>query len=150
MRVVRRQSTLLFRRHEAKGLFDLMFNNGTLTSLDLTVHPSPAGHSVRFDEKIYTDRDVTLPPDRDADLQLSSDAARSEEGAPSLSSSSRRTRRRRSGILKRRENTLTTAGAPPIILSDEGLKAGRVSPFINFPLFISTTVRSIGIIFGDM
>ncbi|CAF1314150.1 unnamed protein product [Rotaria sordida] len=58
--------------------------------------------------------------------------------------------RRKSGILKRRENTITRADAPPIILSDEGLKADRVSPFINFSLFISMTIRSIGVIFGDI
>lgn len=59
-------------------------------------------------------------------------------------------RHRRSGILKHRENTIITAEAPSIILSDERLKAGRVSLFIHFRLFLSMTIRSIGIIFDAM
>jgi len=82
-------------------------------------------HSVRFNEIVYTD-------DNPDEITI------------------RRRSRRKSGILKRRENTLRTADAPPIILSDEGLKAGRVSPFINLTLFLTMTLRSIGIVFGDM
>ncbi|CAF0908636.1 unnamed protein product [Didymodactylos carnosus] len=57
-------------------------------------------------------------------------------------------RRRKSGILKKTPNTIDRADAPPIIRSDEGLS--RVSPFNNFSLFLSLTIRSFGIIFGDI
>ena len=99
------------------------------------------GHTVRFDDTLYTDRDRSTTDDAQTNppVVIALEANR----RPTMG-------RRRSGILKRRENTITTADAPTIILSDEGLKAGRVSPFINLPLFLSMTVRSIGIIFGDM
>ncbi len=96
--------------------------------------------TVRFNETIYTDHDDSpqvIPID--------------EINKPDLSNIKRlKSNRSQSGILKRRQNTITTADAPKIILSDEGLKAGRVSPFINFPLFLSMTIRSFGIVFGDM
>ena len=117
-----------------------MSNDGDLT-VDEQPTVAPAGYSVRFDENIYTDRDEITTKDLDPQTQ---------EDLPPTTTTAHRRRRRRSGILKRRENTLTTAGAPPIILSDEGLKAGRVSPWINFPLFVSMSLRSVGIIFGDM
>jgi hypothetical protein len=101
-----------------------------------------AGHSVRFDDTLYTDRDS--PPAtsiKDDHSTVSFTIDRSNQPANT---------RHKSGILKRRENTINTADAPRIILSDEGLTAGRVSPFLNFPLFLSMTVRSVGIIFGDM
>jgi hypothetical protein len=100
-----------------------------------------SGPTVRFDDTVYTDRDPpsTKPVDENTTIDLSN-----------TSRTNREVTRRKSGILKRRENTITTADAPPIILSDEGLKAGRVSPFTNFPLFLSMTIRSIGVIFGDM
>lgn len=119
-----------------------MSNNEDLT-LQEQPTVAPAAYSVRFDENIYTDHDETTKTDVDPPIQ--------EDLPPATTTvATHRRRRRRSGILKRRENTLTTAGAPPIILSDEGLKAGRVSPFINFPLFVSMSLRSVGIIFGDM
>lgn len=114
------------------------------SSLDLTGDsPTNGGYTVRFDDRVYTD----------ADASRTSDGTISTTDPPSSNPPVQREgyrRRHRSGILKRRENTLTTPEAPPIILSDEGLKAGRVSPFINFRLFLSMTVRSIGIVFGDM
>ena len=101
------------------------------------------GHTVRFDDTLYTDRDRSTT--------TTDETQTNAPGVIRLEVHRRATMsRRRSGILKRRENTITTADAPTIILSDEGLKAGRVSPFINLPLFLSMTVRSIGIIFGDM
>jgi hypothetical protein len=115
------------------------------TSLDLTRDESANGYTVRFDDTLYTDGGVS-----ERAAPSSSHHAADEPLQGNEYWSHRRRRRRRSGILKRRENTITTADAPPIILSDEGLKAGRVSPFINFPLFMSMTVRSVGIIFGDM
>lgn len=116
------------------------------SSLDLTGGDISAtgGYSVRFDDRIYTD----------ADVKITSNGGHVSINEQNLSTPTTQRdgyrRHRRSGILKRRENTITTADAPQIILSDEGLKAGRVSPFINFPLFLSMTIRSIGIIFGDM
>ncbi|CAF1498264.1 unnamed protein product, partial [Adineta steineri] len=100
------------------------------------------GHTVRFSEAVYTDDDSSPPPARlDGDGDITSSVKNQ--------SNQRMRTRRQSGILKRRVNTITTADAPPIILSDEGLKAGRVSPFLNFPLFLTMTIRSIGIVFGD-
>jgi hypothetical protein len=100
-----------------------------------------SGVTVRFDDKVYTDGDS--PPT----IRFNENTNNNLD----LSNGNRLKRdRHKSGILKRRENTITTADAPPIILSDEGLKAGRVSPFINFSLFLSMTIRSVGIIFGDM
>ena len=117
------------------------------SSLDLTGEGGGAtgGYSVRFDDRIYTDADADAKG-------TSTEMPSTKERTASMVSTQREghRRRQRPGILKRRENTITTPDAPPIILSDEGLKAGRVSPFINFPLFLSMTVRSIGIIFGDM
>ncbi|CAF1108645.1 unnamed protein product [Adineta steineri] len=101
------------------------------------------GHTVRFSEAVYTDDDTSPPPTRlDGDGDITSSVKNQ--------SNQRMRTRRQSGILKRRVNTITTADAPPIILSDEGLKAGRVSPFLNFPLFLTMTIRSIGIVFGDI
>lgn len=97
---------------------------------------SNGGLTVRFNDTIYTNEDTPSKIDHPIDN--------------SSNGFLRKRPRRKSGILKRRENTITTADAPRIILSDEGLKAGRVSPFINFRLFLSMTIRSVGIIFGDM
>ena len=97
-----------------------------------------SGATVRFDDTIYTDGDSPPAIRFIGNQNFNPSRNRSEFG------------RRKSGILKRRENTITTVGAPPIILSDEGLKAGRVSPFLNFSLFLTMTIRSVGIIFGDM
>jgi hypothetical protein len=97
-----------------------------------------SGGTVRFDDTIYTDGDSPPTIRFNGNQNFNPTRNHSEHC------------RRKSGILKRRENTITTVGAPPIILSDEGLKAGRVSPFLNFPLFLSMTIRSVGIIFGDM
>ena len=97
------------------------------------------GLTVRFNDTVYTNEDThSNIVQVDNPIEISSNG------------SLRKRPRRKSGILKRRENTITTADAPRIILSDEGLKAGRVSPFINFRLFLSMTIRSVGIIFGDM
>jgi hypothetical protein len=98
--------------------------------------------TVRFDDTVYTDHDSPAIISNNENNTVDS----SSTGRPYPQGSTRR----KSGILKRRENTITTADAPPIILSDEGLKAGRVSPFINFPLFLSMAIRSFGVIFGDM
>ncbi|CAF3310959.1 unnamed protein product, partial [Rotaria sp. Silwood2] len=100
------------------------------------------GHTVHFDDIIYTDDDCSpsvAMDDNNRHVVFTTDEPNRQLNT-----------RYKSGILKRRENTITTADAPRIILSDEGLKTGRVSPFINFPLFISMTIRSVGVIFGDM
>ena len=114
----------------------------TNNSIDQETNEKNGAHAVRFDDRIYMDDDppeaIALDEDNNLDLMK-------ENGVNRVN-----TKRRKSGILKRRENTITTADAPRIILSDEGLTAGRVSPFINFPLFLSMSVRSVGIIFGDM
>ncbi len=115
-----------------------MASNGT-DSISLEKNEGTSGPTVRFDDTVYTDHDPpsTKPVDENTTIDLSNT---NRPGGTN----------RKSGILKRRENTITTPDAPPIILSDEGLKAGRVSPFTNFPLFLSMTIRSIGVIFGDM
>ena len=107
--------------------------------IDVDKDETTSGVTVRFDDTVYVDGNA--PP-----------IVRFNENPNFNSANGNRLERdrQRSGILKRRENTITTADAPPIILSDEGLKAGRVSPFLNFPLFLSMTIRSVGIIFGDM
>ncbi|CAF1366893.1 unnamed protein product [Adineta ricciae] len=99
----------------------------------------PNGHSVRFDETVYTDGDQSTEKIPDDNNELN---ARNRLNQQRFS--------RRSSILKRRINTITTSEAPRVILSDEGLKGGRVSPFTNFPFFLKMTVRSIGIVFGDI
>jgi hypothetical protein len=111
-------------------------------SIDLHKDEATPGPTVRFDDTVYTDRDspLIIPHDENNSVDLVTTSRPNQQGHT----------RRKSGILKRRENTITTADAPPIILSDEGLKAGRVSPFINFTLFLSMTIRSFGVIFGDM
>ncbi|CAF1216089.1 unnamed protein product [Rotaria magnacalcarata] len=99
-------------------------------------------HTVHFDEIIRTNDDGSPSVVIDGDNRhVSFTTDQSNQQVKS---------RHKSGILKRRENTITTADAPRIILSDEGLKSGRVSPFINFPLFISMTIQSVGVIFGDI
>jgi hypothetical protein len=102
-----------------------------------------SGVGVRFDDTIYTEGDAPPPPPRKVRISESSSVDLPNRDRPGHDPN-------KSGILKRRTNTITTADAPRIILSDEGLKAGRVSPFVNFPLFLSMTLRSVGIIFGDM
>ena len=129
-------------------------------NLDLTNtnhNLTPIHHTVRFDDRVYTDGDSTSNQTMDrSNLSNSSititihNDNSNEQRERIVQNSSAVRRRKRSGILIRRENTITTADAPSIILSDEGLKAGRVSPFTNLPLFLSMTVRSVGIIFGDM
>jgi hypothetical protein len=117
-----------------------MTSNGeTSTDLNNEAYPRP---TVRFDNTLYTDRDppAPTPPNDDNNVDI---AITDRPNRPVH-------RRHKSGILKRRENTITTADAPPVILSDEGLQADRVSPFTNFPLFLSMTIRSVGVIFGDM
>ncbi|UJR34903.1 hypothetical protein I4U23_027681 [Adineta vaga] len=99
------------------------------------------GFTVRFNDTVYTDADNNSSETHLNDDTDSSNRERSNQ---------RIHYRRKSSILKRRENTITTSDAPQVILSDEGLKAGRVSPFSNFPLFLSMTIRSIGIVFGDI
>ena len=116
-----------------------MNNDEDGNSIDIRKDEINGGLTVRFNETVYTNDDS---PSRLAEIdnpvqQLSDGIVRKRP-------------RRRSGILKRRENTITTADAPRIVLSDEGLTAGRVSPFTNFRLFLSMTIRSVGIIFGDM
>jgi hypothetical protein len=112
------------------------------TPIDSDRVGSIAGHKVHFDDNIYTNQDspsvIPVNDNNNAGLFPTDQPNREKKN------------RGKTGILRRRENTLTTADAPPIILSDEGLKAGRVSPFINFPLFLSMTIRSVGVIFGDM
>ena len=129
------------------------------TNLDLTNNNNLTftHHTVRFDDRVYTDEDSTLNQKIDRLNPLNSSITISidndhfnEPRERIVQNTSVLRRRKRSGILIRRENTITTAEAPSIILSDEGLKAGRVSPFTNLPLFLSMTVRSVGIIFGDM
>lgn len=118
-----------------------MASNGKKSS-DLSKDEGVSGLTVRFDEKIYTDDDTPIEISLDNNDNVNLTNRNRPNGQAYV--------RRKSGILKRRENTITTASAPPIILSDEGLTAGRVSPFINFRLFLSMTIRSVGIIFGDM
>lgn len=116
------------------------FNDGKdENSINTDDNEINGGLTVRFNDTVYTNEDT-----HSAVVQIDNPVEIPPNGSLRLRP------RRKSGILKRRENTITTADAPRIILSDEGLKAGRVSPFINFPLFLGTTIRSIGIIFGDM
>lgn len=123
----------------SNGELNLNFDEDRRTSLPL---------SVRFDDTIYVERESDQRPDKSD--SSSTNRPRDNVDSPYLRHFTDCKRRRKSGILKRRENTITTADAPPIILSDEGLKAGRVSPLINLPLFLTMTIRSIGIVFGDM
>ncbi len=119
-----------------------MSSNGK-TTLDLNTNEKSRRPTVRFDSVVHTDQDP--PPTEPINDENSIDFTKT-----TVHPNRPVRRRRKSGILKRRENTITTADAPRIILSDEGLKAGRVSPFINFPLFLSMSIRSVGIVFGDM
>lgn len=117
-----------------------MKTDGDENSIDIRKDEiNGGGLTVRFNDTVYTNDD-TLSRLAEIDHSI----VQNSDGIV------RKRPRRRSGILKRRENTITTADAPRIILSDEGLTAGRVSPFTNFPLFLSMTIRSVGIIFGDM
>jgi hypothetical protein len=116
-------------------------NENNLTALD--EGKIRLGSTVRFNDNVFTDDDAplrTISFNENNSVDLSNISRPDGEGHNPC----------KPGILKRRENTLTTADAPPIILSDEGLKAGRVSPFLNFGLFFSMTIRSVGVIFGDM
>jgi hypothetical protein len=119
-----------------------MSSNRRRSSIESNSNETTPVNTVRFNNVVYTDRDS--PSGTPLTEKTSSTVfVTGQPSRPAIN-------RRKSGILKRRENTITTADAPPIILSDEGLKAGRVSPFINFPLFLSMTIRSIGIVYGDM
>ncbi|CAF3143821.1 unnamed protein product [Rotaria sp. Silwood2] len=113
-----------------------------LTLQDFKREDTCNGHTVHFDDIIYTDDDCSpsvAMDDNNRHVVFTTDEPNRQLNT-----------RYKSGILKRRENTITTVDAPRIILSDEGLKTGRVSPFINFPLFVSMTIRSVGVIFGDI
>ncbi|CAF3209596.1 unnamed protein product [Rotaria socialis] len=118
-----------------------MISNG-LASQDLKSEETCNRHTVHFGEIIHTNDDGSPSVAIDGDnrhVLFTTDQSNQQVNS-----------RQKSGILKRRENTITTADAPRITLSDEGLKAGRVSPFINFPLFLSMTIQSVGVIFGDI
>ncbi|CAF4720935.1 unnamed protein product, partial [Rotaria sp. Silwood2] len=99
-----------------------------LTLQDFKREDTCNGHTVHFDDIIYTDDDCS--PSEAMDDNNRHVVFTTDEPNRQLNT------RYKSGILKRRENTITTVDAPRIILSDEGLKTGRVSPFINFPLFV--------------
>ncbi|CAF4757952.1 unnamed protein product [Rotaria sp. Silwood1] len=118
-----------------------MASNG-VAEQDIDQRETPIRLTVHFDDSVHRD------DHRSSLISLNND--NSNALSNSIQLKQRVNTRRKSGILKRRENTLTASDAPHIILSDEGLTTGRVSPFLNFSLFLSMTIRSIGVIFGDI